>query len=802
MATVANLKNSAYWQKRFEQLEDAQNNISMKTLKEVERYYNEAIKQIELNIEKWYRRFVTNNGISMADARQWLTGKNLKEFKWDVNDYIKAGKENAVSQQWLKELENASVKFHISKLESLKIKTQNSLEQLYAQYQSSMSSAMQNVYKSGYYHTAYELQKGLGVGWDISGLNQKEIEKIISKPWAVDGQNFSNRIWSNKEKLIQTLHNELTQNVMIGGDADKAIANIAKTMNTSKSNAARLVLTEGAYFSSVAQKDSYKATGVTKYEILATLDSRTTEICRTLDGELYEVKDMEAGLTAPPFHVRCRTTTVPYFDDDFGVPGERAARNEETGKIYYIPDNIKYSEWEQIFVSGGDKSKFDVIELEGLTHYKEPITVEPPKPKKEYLTKKKLVANIANADVEIEELNNQLKTLNGTAAKNIEDKIAALNAQKLEWQAKLDEKLKVEQIKELKKHEIDLQAQIDAFDKKTYSGIWKDNVTTDDWGVKQHSVAAKKKYFEDKLSTEKDPDEIYKFMSLLDDLEEFNEQGKALNDLKVKLQKIKSSLTTLNSGTKIDDTYSQARKDAAYWFTDKNGGVKAADVVYRSKAGEVWRNASKIEKDSIFDYTDSYHKFNEPLRGIEYGTNKFLGVGNVDLNEIGVKYSGFKRGQMKQEIDAVTSIIDKSSYDFDIWVQRGCQRFGMDKFLNVDMKDFDLPEAELSQKLVGKEPTEYAFLSTGVAKGKGLNTSGGITFNIYAPRGTKMMYIEPISAYGKGAKKNWDGISPQSSFGNEAEMLFQRGTKFRITKVEKRGDTIFIDMDVIGQEVK
>lgn len=360
MAKAVSQKNSIYWQKRFEQLENAQNNISVKTLKDVEAYYDGAIKQIELDIEKWYWRFAKNNNISMADARQWLVGKDLKEFKWDVKDYIKAGKENTVSQQWMKELENASVRFHISKLESLKIKTQNSLEQLYAKYQGAMSGTMQNIYKSGYYHTAYEVQKGLGVGWDISGLDRRQIEKIISKPWAVDGVNFSKRIWSDKEKLIRTLHNELTQNVMIGGDVDKAVADVAKTMNTSKSNAARLVLTEGAYFHSASQKDSYSATGVAQYQILATLDSRTSEICRTLDGEIYEVKDMQAGLTAPPFHVRCRSTTVPYFDDDFGVPGERAARDEETGKTYYIPEGMKYKDWEERFVKGGDKSGFDV----------------------------------------------------------------------------------------------------------------------------------------------------------------------------------------------------------------------------------------------------------------------------------------------------------------------------------------------------------------------------------------------------------------------------------------------------------
>ena len=51
-------------------------------------------------------------------------------------------------------------------------------------------------------------------------------------------------------------------------------------------------------------------------------------------------------------------------------------------------------------------------------------------------------------------------------------------------------------------------------------------------------------------------------------------------------------------------------------------------------------------KNAIYDYTQSYHKFNEPLRGIEYGSEKFLGVGNVDLDRIGVSYSGWKPGQM------------------------------------------------------------------------------------------------------------------------------------------------------------
>lgn len=51
--------------------------------------------------------------------------------------------------------------------------------------------------------------------------------------------------------------------------------------------------------------------------------------------------------TAPPFHPRCRTTTAPYFEDDFGEIGERAG--------YHIPENMSYEDWEKAFVDG-DKS--------------------------------------------------------------------------------------------------------------------------------------------------------------------------------------------------------------------------------------------------------------------------------------------------------------------------------------------------------------------------------------------------------------------------------------------------------------
>lgn len=354
------MNNGEYWQKRFELLEQAAHQQGVQCYADIEKQYRQAQKQLEGQIAAWYQRFASNNGVTLAEAKRMLNAKELAELKWDVNQYIQYGQENAINGTWVKQLENASARFHISRLEALKLQTQQSIEVMFGNQLDSIDSTMRNVYKSGYYHTAYEIQKGVGVGWDFSALDDKQISKVINKPWAVDGKNFSERIWGNRQKLVNELNNTLTQTIILGKDPQKAIDEIARKMNTSKTNAGRLVMTEEAFFSSAAQKDCFDELDVEQFEIVATLDSHTSDICRGMDGKHFPMSEWKVGVTAPPFHVHCRSTTVPYFDDEFDAVGERAARNEETGKTYFVPGNMTYKEWDKAFVQG-DKSDLQEI---------------------------------------------------------------------------------------------------------------------------------------------------------------------------------------------------------------------------------------------------------------------------------------------------------------------------------------------------------------------------------------------------------------------------------------------------------
>lgn len=342
------MKKSKYWQQRFKLVEEASHKEAIKTYKEIEPSFIKAQREINAQIQVWYGRFAENNEMTLAEARKVLNANELKEFRWDVEDFIKYGKENAINQKWMKELENASAKFHITRLEFLLLRNQQTMEVLFGNELDQVDQMARRIISEGYYKSIYEVQKGFGLGFNISGIDDKELNLLVSKPWAGDGKNFSSRIWQRKEQMVNDLQKELTRNLILGKAPDESIKNLErfvdKKIKNTRNAAGRLVMTESAYFHSLSQKKAFDELDVDEYEIVATLDSRTSEICQDMDGKHFPMEDYKAGITAPPFHVYCRSTTVPYFDDEFTLGEERAARDKDE-KTFFVPGDMKYKEW-------------------------------------------------------------------------------------------------------------------------------------------------------------------------------------------------------------------------------------------------------------------------------------------------------------------------------------------------------------------------------------------------------------------------------------------------------------------------
>jgi hypothetical protein len=222
-----------------------------------------------------------------------------------------------------------------------------------------------------------------------------------------------------------------------------------------------------------------------------------------------------------------------------------------------------------------------------------------------------------------------------------------------------------------------------------------------------------------------------------------------------------------------ESNYTKNRKDAAMWAKT----AKEADEKVRSVLETIWQGSNAHEKLSAYRYTAGSSYINEHLRG-QYYSGQYLG-----------KYNS------KKDADALTSIVNKSSYKFDMWVQRGVDANGFKGLFGSDIENISINNLK---SIYGKTGIEKAFSSCGLAKGTGFD-SKKIIYNIYCPRGTKMLYAEPYSAFGNGSGKTWDGKAKQQYFGGEAEMILQRSTKFRIIKAEYSEGRYYIDLEVIGQ---
>lgn len=345
------MKNNEYWAKRFKALEERSNAEAQKCVAESMKLIDDAIIQIDKDITYWLKRFADNNNMTLAEAKKAITNKELKELGWDVEEYIRKGYANSYLGNWDKELENASAKYHITRLDAIKMQMMLFCDKAFADITENVTQTLSNVYKDVYYRTAFEVQKGIGVGFSFAQVDERRLKLILEKPWAIDGTNFSERIWGTyRPKLTNKLQQALTDWCVRGTDPKKLARQLSYESNVAQSACNTLIRTETAQICTRAEMDSYDELGVEKYRVLETLDGKTCDMCADMDSKIFNRDDFEIGITAPPFHPRCRGTTIPEVTDDLLKQGRKRATRDENGKTIYV-DDMSYKDWKEKFVS-------------------------------------------------------------------------------------------------------------------------------------------------------------------------------------------------------------------------------------------------------------------------------------------------------------------------------------------------------------------------------------------------------------------------------------------------------------------
>lgn len=364
-----------YWVKRFEEEEIRNSKASFKELQIAKKQYRNSIDKINDELRLLHSKYAVENNLSYQDAQKLLTSSEKKKLKLSLEEYIKLGEEQNINfdPNVEKLLVQTSSEVHISRLEALKSNLQAELDVLYSGIDRGLGNHFNNVINETYARTSYLVQSMSGAYVVIDTINQDLVNKIIFKPWTSDGVNWSRRIWKQKDKLIDEVHTALTQSLILGDNINTLVDKVATRLDVGYSRVANLLLTESAAYHSKATELCYKDSGVEKYEILATLDSRTSNICQRMDGKIFDRKDYKVGITAPPFHCRCRTTTIPYFEDM--TEDETRVARDENNKPVEEKAAIKYGEWrekyygknEEIQLKNNEKDSIITIKVDEMT---------------------------------------------------------------------------------------------------------------------------------------------------------------------------------------------------------------------------------------------------------------------------------------------------------------------------------------------------------------------------------------------------------------------------------------------------
>lgn len=169
-----------------------------------------------------------------------------------------------------------------------------------------MDNLLKKIAEDKFYMNCFNLD--LGMDFTLKKINSKALDRIIKD--TVQGKNYSDRLWSNKNDLSKILQKEI-KDFLEGKTSINEISKVVKDrFNQNSFNTRRLINNETARVQSEVNEEWSRDYGIEHQLFMATLDQKTSDICRSLDGNVYDINDSKKPIPPTGTHVGCRSCLV------------------------------------------------------------------------------------------------------------------------------------------------------------------------------------------------------------------------------------------------------------------------------------------------------------------------------------------------------------------------------------------------------------------------------------------------------------------------------------------------------------
>lgn len=299
-----------YWRER--ELENMAKNkkSDAEIAKAIRSLHNQTTKEIEQQINAFYGRYATAEGITMAEAKKRVSKLDIEEYAKKAKRYVEgahSGNEFIAAQSFT-DAANAEMAIYnltmkVNRLELLKANIALDL--------ATMTSDEERFLLEKFTDAAREefaRQSGI-LGMTIA-QNEKLVSNIVNASF--HNATWSERLWANQQALKAELETLLTRGIIQGKNPRVLARDLRKRFDASIADSERLMLTEMARIQKDVFEDSMDQAGISEYEYIA--EHGACNICEPLNGMTFKVKDATPGVNIFPMHSHCRCSASPAVD--------------------------------------------------------------------------------------------------------------------------------------------------------------------------------------------------------------------------------------------------------------------------------------------------------------------------------------------------------------------------------------------------------------------------------------------------------------------------------------------------------
>lgn len=300
-----NRKSTEYWLKRTSEIANNIWKSEDEIQKELTDIYEDAMEQVNKELESFYSRYATKHGMTLEEARKRINATEIADFDKKIRRLASKSRNKNITPEEIEQFEILRAKYTVTRLDLLLHEIDLLLIRMYGELQITMEEHLKQVAAETYYATS-------GLVANFARLPVAEIMLIITVPWS--GEMFSDTLWKNKNLLIYNLNKVIKSGLVRGSSVQQMSRELQKEVGNSRYASERIIRTETGYVMNEATAKSYTDNGMEQYEFMANVDSKTSKVCKRLNKTVYKVSERQVGVNFPPMHPNCRSFIVPVIE--------------------------------------------------------------------------------------------------------------------------------------------------------------------------------------------------------------------------------------------------------------------------------------------------------------------------------------------------------------------------------------------------------------------------------------------------------------------------------------------------------